>query len=60
MIHHYVLADVAAEHRNALLTEGTARRLARYASRRRGTGRAPGRGTPCRPTGSLAAACSCP
>jgi len=31
MIHYHVLAEVAAEHRNALVAEGTARRLARHA-----------------------------
>src|SRR5262249_56532982 len=31
MIHYHVLAEVAAEHRRALVAEGTARRLARHA-----------------------------
>jgi flavin-dependent dehydrogenase len=49
MIHYHVLADVAAEHRNALVTEGTARRLARqarHASRPGSVGAAPQRSTP--------------
>jgi 2-polyprenyl-6-methoxyphenol hydroxylase-like FAD-dependent oxidoreductase len=49
MIHYHVLADVAAEHRKALLANGTARRLtkqARQAARQRPTRTAPQRATP--------------
>jgi hypothetical protein len=49
MIHYHVLADVAAEHRNALVAEGTAHRLAkqaRHASRPRESGTAPQHSAP--------------